>query len=190
MGAMNGENRPVNSESSQPARTPFDAAVDAVPRDLSAADITPEAATLPPGVELPESWQKPAKNVWRDDADTATGFERSTLFNGCLLGLASNVLLGYFVLMLQRAGLNVYGPGLVAMVVGGGALALALGNWSRRSQTFWSAVLGGLIIGFALIWLAIRPLFQAVLPENSSGGNVPMVPVPPSRPADGSNPDS
>jgi hypothetical protein len=119
-----------------------------------------------PGVEAtsdlenlaaPASW--PASGKWNEKLKpTGHTNDRAIVLNGCVCGLFLNIVLGYVTLVLQRQGLPVYGPAVVAITVGLGLLLLILKPWSRRTQLLIVSCLGGMILGFCAIWLLIRPL--------------------------------
>jgi hypothetical protein len=119
-----------------------------------------ETRPLPP---LPDNFRdgwprdREGKRPESSEADAL----RSALVNGALAGFFSNFVLAFVALALQRVGVPYAGPALVMITLGGGLLAWALGDWPPRVQTWGAAFLTGLAVGFALLWLVVRPLLPS-----------------------------
>lgn len=96
----------------------------------------------------------------------------SVLAGGCLGGILGNAVLGFVLLGLQRAGVALYGPGVLAIVVALVALALLAGSWPRRVWLAAAGFLLGLIFSFGILFLFVRPALDAVkdgrLPASAS----------------------
>lgn len=96
----------------------------------------------------------------------------SVLAGGCLGGILGNAALGFVLLGLQRAGVVLYGPGVLAIVVALVALALLAGSWPRRVWLAAGGFLLGLIVSFGVLFLFVRPALDAVrdgrLPASTS----------------------
>jgi hypothetical protein len=119
-----------------------------------------EARPLPP---LPDNfgdgWPRDSESK-RPESSEANAL-RPALVNGALAGFFCNFVLAFLALALQGAGVPYAGPALVMITLGGGLLAWALGDWPPRVQAWGAAFLTGLAVGFALLWLVVRPLLPS-----------------------------
>ena len=91
----------------------------------------------------------------------------SSASGGFVGGMMANLLLGFVLLLLKRAGLPIYGPGLMAMLTGALLLLLILGNWTRPVAFTLLGFLAGLVTTYAVLWLFLGPLLRSAL-DNAS----------------------
>ncbi len=97
---------------------------------------------------------------------------------GCLGGVLSNIVLGFFLLVLQHAGVALYGPGVLAVVVALVVLGLVLGSWSKRVWLSAGGFLLGLLLSFGALFLFVRPALTAGAPAPASTSIAPAnVPI-------------
>lgn len=115
------------------------------------------------------------------DAEDAVAAPGSVVAGGCLGGMAGNVALGFVLLALQRAGIALYGPGVLAVVVALVVLALLVGTWPRRVWLAAGGFLLGLVLCFGALFLFVRPALDPAsersIPATTSPGGAPP-PVP------------
>lgn len=114
-------------------------------------------------------------DVKDEDAVDAPG---SVVAGGCLCGMAGNVVLGFALLALQRAGVALYGPGVLAILVALVVLALLIGTWPRRVWLAAGGFLLGLVLCFGALFLFVRPALDPV----SSGSASATIPQGDARP--------
>ena len=123
-----------------------------------------------------------------EDAENAVAAPGSVVAGGFLGGMAGNVVLGFALLALQRAGISLYGPGVLAVVVALVALALLVGSWPRRVWLGAGGFLLGLMLCFGALFLFVRPALDPdsarSIPATTSPGGAP----PPAEISDGMQP--
>ena len=85
----------------------------------------------------------------------------SVVAAGCLGGMLGNAALGMVLLGLKRAGLYLYGPGVLAVVVALVVLALLAGSWPKRVWLGAGGFLLGLVLSFGTLFLFVRPVLTA-----------------------------
>ena len=85
------------------------------------------------------------------------------LASGCMSGVLANALLGFVLVALQRSGVDVYGPGAVAIVAGLTLLLCALVPLSRQAMLFGASFVAGLLLFYGVIYVLVRPALN--MPE-------------------------
>ena len=133
--------------------------------------MTPEERALLPDFDDQARVGEPALVSVAPLETKNTQAESSALLGGALCGCFGNVVLGFILLAFERAGLTIYGPGALALVLGVVLLVLLAREWPRR------VVLGvvsfgiSLLLSYALLYLLVRPALNSFDP-----GKLPAVP--------------
>jgi hypothetical protein len=100
----------------------------------------------------------------------ADGGVASAVTSGCLSGVLANGLLGAVLLAMQRAGVDIYGPGAVAVLAGLVLLTGVLLPLGRRALLFVGAFVAGLLLFYAATYVLVRPALDSA----TSGAPVPQ----------------
>jgi hypothetical protein len=110
------------------------------------------------GADRPAGARRFGPALGREGGDSPYyGGTGSVVAGGCLVGVLSNLLLGFGLLAVQRAGLTLSGAPVIAVTVALVALVLLLGTWPQRVWAGAGGFVLGLVACFVAIWLFVRP---------------------------------
>ena len=96
-------------------------------------------------------------------APNASG-EGGVVLGGAVCGCLGNFALGFILLAFERAGLKIYGPGALAMVLGVTLLVLLAREWPRRVLVGGAAFGISLLLSYGLLYLIVRPALNSFDP--------------------------
>lgn len=120
--------------------------------------------------------------------EDAVAAPASVVAAGCLGGMVGNAALGLVLLGVQRAGVTLYGPGVLAVVVALIVLGLLAGSWPRRVWLSAGGFLVGLVLSFGVLLLFVRPALDAATGTRAAPAVLQDDTSAPSGATDGSQP--
>lgn len=144
---------PANPPSSRRELTPEERALlpdfDDEARIGSQETVRPSAATAPAAIA---------------PAPKASG-DVGVVLGGAVCGCFGNFALGFILLAFERAGLMIYGPGALVLVLGTIVLILLARAWPRRVIVGGAAFGISLLLSYGLLYLIARLVFNSLDPS-------------------------
>ncbi len=141
------------------------------PPPASRRELTPEERALLPNFDDEARVGETARASGAPLETPNTQRDGSVLLGGALCGCFGNVVLGFILLAFERAGVTIYGPGALAVVLGLVLLGLLAREWPRRVTLGVAAFGISLLLSYALLYLLVRPALNSFDP-----GKLPNVP--------------
>ena len=135
------------------------------PAESSRRELTPEERALLPDFDDEARVGEPALASKTPLDAKATQGDGSALLGGAVCGCLGNLALGFVLLAFERAGLQIYGPGALAVVLGLILLFLLAREWPRRVMLGVAAFGISLLLSYFLLYLLVRPALNSFNPS-------------------------
>ena len=136
-----------------------------LPSESTRRELTPEERALLPDFDDEARVGEPRRTPAAPLAAKNPQGDGSALLGGAVCGCLGNFALGFVLLAFERAGLTIYGPGALAVVLGVILLILLAREWPLRVMLSVAAFGISLLLSYLLLYLLVRPALNSFEPS-------------------------